>query len=141
MYDLSDWVVLIVDDELDNIGVAKIAFEFSHARVITAESGEACLAILQTKLPNVLLVDIQMPGMSGFEVLRCIRRDARFDPLVVVAVTAHAMEEDERHILQSGFDGYIAKPVNVMTIVKQVREFVSRKQARQQDDDRPVGRV
>lgn len=117
MSDPSDWRVLIVDDDPDNVGVLELVLEFHNATTRVAASGQQCLDMLGEEIPTLLLVDIQMPGMTGYELLGRIRSNAAWRDLPVVAVTAHAMRGDADRILRAGFDGYISKPVNVASLV------------------------
>lgn len=117
MSDPSDWRVLIVDDDPDNVGVLELVLEFHNATTRVAASGQQCLDMLGEEIPTLLLVDIQMPGMTGYELLEEIRKHAAWRDLPVVAVTAHAMRGDADRILQAGFDGYISKPVDVASLV------------------------
>lgn len=131
MQNISDWLVLIVDDEPDNVGVVELVFEFHDAAVRSAGSGVQCLKLLEDDLlPTVMLIDIQMPVMSGYDLLARIREQERFRDIPIVAVTAHARQEDEQQIRAAGFDGYIAKPINVMTIAEDVFAIVQKKAAR-----------
>ncbi len=117
MSDPSDWRVLIVDDDPDNVGVLELVLEFHNATTRVAASGQQCLDMLGEEIPTLLLVDIQMPGMTGYELLGRIRSNAAWRDLPVVAVTAHAMRGDADRIMRAGFDGYISKPVNVASLV------------------------
>ena len=125
MQDLSNWKVIIVDDESDNIGVVKLVLEFHNAQVFTAESGYQCIELLEDVSPSLLLVDIQMPGMSGFELLNYIRRDTARPYVPMIAVTAYSMDGDIERILKAGFDGYLAKPINAMTLVEDVQQIIA----------------
>jgi CheY-like chemotaxis protein len=122
--DVSQWNVLIVDDEPDNVGVVEYVFRFYNARVRTAPSGHRCLELLREELPTVLLLDIQMPSLSGEEVLKMIRENPAWKHLKVIALTAHAMEGDRERFLAAGFDGYIPKPISPMTLIKDVQRVV-----------------
>lgn len=127
MPDLSDWKVLIVDDEPDNVGVLELIFQFHKATVWTAESGQRCLEMLERQLPSVLLVDIQMPVMTGYDLLNIIRADQRWRHLPIVAVSAHAMSGDSERALEAGFDGYITKPITAVTLADEVKKIVDAK--------------
>lgn len=127
MPDLSTWNVLVVDDEPDNIGLIELVLNFYKANVRTAASGRACLTLLREEMPSVVLMDIQMPEMSGFDVLKAIRENTNWKHLPVIAITAHAMVGDEERIMAAGFDGYVAKPVNAMTLADQLMEIMSTK--------------
>lgn len=127
MNDLSNWHVIIVDDEPDNIGVMQLVLEFHNASVHIAESGKRCLKIIETQTPSLLLVDIQMPEMTGYELLEKLREDKNLEHVPIIAVTAHAMRDDDRQILLAGFDGYIPKPINVTTLISEVTTIVEAK--------------
>ena len=120
MHDLSDWQIIIVDDEPDNVGVVKLVMEFHNAEVQTAASGLECLKLLSHNTPTLLLIDIQMPEMSGYELLSEIRKQEKWRTIPAIAVTAHTMDGDAARILAAGFDGYIPKPVNSMTLVDEI---------------------
>jgi len=127
MNDLSNWIVVIVDDEPDNIGVMQLVLEFHNASVRVAESGKRCLKIIEKETPSLFLVDIQMPEMTGYELLEKLREDKNLDHVPIIAVTAHAMRNDDRQILLAGFDGYIPKPINVTTLISEVTTIVEAK--------------
>jgi CheY-like chemotaxis protein len=125
MSDPSDWRVLIVDDDPDNVGVLELVLEFHNATTRVAASGQECLDILQAEeSPTLLLVDIQMPGMTGYELLERIRSNEAWRDLPVVAVTAHAMSGDADRIMRAGFDGYLSKPVDVASLVDDLRSIL-----------------
>lgn len=128
-HDLSNWNVLVVDDEPDNIGVIELVMSFHKARVRTAESALKCLELMAQESPSLLLMDIQMPGMSGFELLKKIRECEQWKHIPVIAVTAHAMIGDHERILSAGFDGYVPKPISPMTFVDELQAILSEKQA------------
>ncbi len=125
--DLSEWKVLIVDDEPDNLGVLELVFRFHKATVFTAESGSQCLERLDNVDPSLLLVDIQMPVMSGYDLLRMLRKNPRWSSLPVIAVSAHAMAGDSERALEAGFDGYITKPISAQTLAETVKALVDTK--------------
>ncbi|MCC7448540.1 MAG: response regulator [Anaerolineae bacterium] len=131
MPDLSDWKILIVDDEPDNVGVLELVFQFHKAIVWTAESGQRCLEMLEGQLPSVLLVDIQMPVMTGYDLLKIIRADARWSHLPVIGVSAHAMSGDTERAMEAGFDGYITKPITALTLADDVKRIVDAKGEKQ----------
>lgn len=127
MADLSNWNILVVDDEIDNIGVLVLVLEFANAMVRTAVSGSECLTMLKDQLPTMLLLDIQMPEISGFEVIKIIRSNAAWKHLPVIAVTAQAMEGDEERIIEAGFDAYIAKPLNALTLADDLKSIMDKR--------------
>jgi CheY-like chemotaxis protein len=122
--DPSTWNIVIADDDPDSIGVAQYVLEFSGARVRTAACGSVGLELIRQERPTFLLLDIQMPRMSGWDVLREIRQDDSLRSLLVIALTAHAMAGDRERILEAGFDGYIPKPISPLTLVSEVKAFM-----------------
>jgi CheY-like chemotaxis protein len=124
MSDPSTWNVLVVDDEPDNIGVVEYILLFHNAKVRIANSGLACLESLKQERPTVVLLDIQMPLMSGWDVLKEIRNDENLRDLTVIALTAHAMAGDREKALAAGFDGYISKPISPLSFVDDVKAIV-----------------
>lgn len=129
MHDLSEWNVLIVDDEPDNRGVLEFVLTTYQAKVRTAETAPQCLQMMEEQAPTLLLADIQMAGMSGIELLAKIRENDKWNAIPVIAITAYAMPGDKERILAAGFNGYISKPLSVMQLVDQIQELISQKAA------------
>ena len=124
MNDPSEWLVFVVDDEPNNVGVLELVLEFHNATTRLAHSGQECLQLMSEELPTFLLVDIQMPEMTGYELLDKIRENEHWRDIPVIAVTAHAMSGDHARILQAGFSGYIPKPVNVASLIDDLRDIL-----------------
>lgn len=124
MQDPMDWNIIIVDDELDNLGVIELVLSFHKANTRTAVSGQECLKLLEDETANLLLIDIQMPEMDGFELLRRIRNNDQWQKIPAIAVTARVMPNDKQQILQSGFNGYIAKPINAMSFADEIKTIL-----------------
>ena len=123
-YNVSDWTVLVVDDTPDNTTLLKFILARQGATVHTAVDGESGLTVLEQVTPSLILLDILMPGMDGWSMLNAIRANSRLDHVPVVAVTAYAMQGDRERVLAAGFDGYIAKPFDIMTLVEDIRRSV-----------------
>lgn len=124
MTEVADWDVVVVDDEGDNLGVVELVLSFNHVTVRSATSGVEGLRLLETATPTFVLVDIQMPEMSGYQVLERIRANSAWKELPVIALTAHARAEDQEEILSAGFTGYISKPITVMTFVDEIQSIL-----------------
>ncbi len=124
MHDLSNWNVLIVDDEPDNVGLLELILRFHHATVRTAESGQRCLELLEIETPSLLLIDIQMPVMSGYELLERIRKQECWRNLPIIAVSAHAMSGDSERAMAAGFNGYITKPISAITFADEIKAIL-----------------
>jgi two-component system cell cycle response regulator len=116
--------VLVVEDNPANLELAVVLLRAGGFEVATARDGPAGLAEAARNPPDLVLLDLQMPGMDGFEVLRRLRQDGRAARVPVVAVTALAMVGDREAILAAGFDGYVAKPLEPERFSEEVRAFL-----------------
>lgn len=119
--------VLLVDDNPLNMKLALDLLEVNGYEVYTADDGELALQILDKYCPNLVLLDIQLPGISGYDVFAKIREQKSFDNVKVVAFTAQAMKEDEMKIKKLGFDSYITKPIDTRAFIKTVAEIIAQK--------------
>jgi CheY-like chemotaxis protein len=116
--------ILIIEDNPTNMGLmAYLLKAFGHL-VLEAVDGELGLAIAQQEALDLVLCDLQMPGMDGYEVARRIKLDARLKVIPLVAVTAYAMVGDRDKVLAAGFDGYIPKPINPELFVGEVDAYL-----------------
>jgi CheY-like chemotaxis protein len=129
---MTDARILVVEDNERNLKLVRDVLRFAGFDVIEARSGEEGLALAQECDPDLVLMDLQLPGIGGSEALRLLRSGRRRRDVPVVAVTALAMKEDREQALRDGFDGYIEKPISVRALPDQVRGFLQRR--RQADD-------
>ncbi len=118
--DASQWTVLIVDDEPDNRMIAETVLSFHGAKIYSSVHGEDGLKILEDITPSFILLDLSMPVMDGWEMLKLIRADDKTQNIPVIALTAHAMAGDREKALLAGFDGYIAKPFRIGTLLPEL---------------------
>jgi CheY-like chemotaxis protein len=119
--DVTTWQVLVADDEPDNLEVVAETLEFRGATVQTTKNGEDAVATLEKFEANLLLLDLSMPKMDGWQTRATIRQLARYQHLVIIAMTAHAMIGDRERAMAAGFDGYVTKPINVRTVTDDIR--------------------
>jgi CheY-like chemotaxis protein len=127
--DLKTWKILIVDDEPDNLEVIAQSLDFFGATVQTAKDGVLGLKILETYEANLILLDLSMPNMDGWEMRTKVKENSKTKHIPVIALTAHAMHGDRERALEAGFDGYLTKPVNVPTLVQDVKKVLLEHQA------------
>jgi two-component system, cell cycle response regulator len=116
-------VILVVDDNADNVRLMQYLLEARGHSVVLAGDGAEGVERTRDLRPDVVLMDIQMPGMDGFEALKLIRAEEDTADTTVVAVTALAMVGDHDQVMAAGFDGYIAKPITPDAFVDQVEAF------------------
>jgi CheY-like chemotaxis protein len=124
--------ILIVDDNKINRQLAKTLLQRDGWETAEAESGESALEILSQKVFKVILMDISMPGLSGVETLKIIRQRPSLQAIFVVAYTAHALEDERRVILDSGFDDILVKPVskaNLLNLFTPIKERLTQESA------------
>jgi CheY-like chemotaxis protein len=112
--------ILIVDDQPSNRELLHIVFERQGHLIAEAGDGDEALRKIQEQATDLVLLDITMPNINGYEVLKKIRSDQRLAALLVVAVTANAMRGDREKILSAGFNGYVSKPICVASLRKEV---------------------
>jgi two-component system cell cycle response regulator DivK len=103
--------VLIVEDNSTNMRLATFLLQSAGHTVLSATDAEAGLTLARAEQPNLVLMDIQLPGMDGLEATRLLKRDDATRAIPVIALTALAMKGDEERIRAAGCDGYIAKPM------------------------------
>lgn len=119
--------VLIVDDNPANAKLADIVLANAGYEVRTAADAATALQLLESFVPDVILMDLQLPGIDGFELTRMLKRSAATAQITVIALTAYAMKGDEQRARAAGCDGYIAKPMNTRTLADQVASFLPRR--------------
>ena len=103
--------ILIVEDNPTNMALAVFLLGSAHHTVLQAINAEAGLTLARTELPDLILMDIQLPGMDGLQATALLKSDATTRAIPVIALTALAMKGDEERIRAAGCDGYIAKPL------------------------------
>ena len=119
--DISTWRVMIVDDEPDNLEVVAETLEFRGAQVLTAPNGKAALESLETFEANMIVTDLSMPVMDGWALRSQVKSNPKLAALPILALSAHAMAGDSERALEAGFDGYLVKPVNILTLADDIR--------------------
>lgn len=116
--------VLVVEDNPLNLKLIRDVLEFRGFDVVTAQTGEEGVAMASSTSPDLVLMDLQLPGIDGHEALQLLRADPRCRDIPVVAVTAFAMKDDLARAEAAGFDGYIAKPISVYALPEQLARFL-----------------
>jgi two-component system cell cycle response regulator DivK len=119
-------VVLLVEDNERNLKLARDVLEYAGFAVVVATTGEEGVEQARATLPDVILMDLQLPGIDGFAALDLIREHGPTAHIPVVALTALAMRHDRERALVSGFSGYLEKPISVREFAAQVRRHLPR---------------
>ena len=119
-------LILIVEDNERNRKLVRDVLAFHGYRLAEAETGEDGVRLARELRPDLVLMDIQLPGMDGIAALGQLRRDPATARIPVIAVTASAMTHDRQKIMAAGFDGYQSKPIHVREFVEAVRRILDR---------------
>jgi CheY-like chemotaxis protein len=117
--------ILIVEDNLGNLKLEEILFTKLGYQVRTAHDANAALEVLAEFQPQMIIMDIQLPGMSGIELTKKLKADPKYQNIIIVAVTAYAMSGDQEKILASGCDVYVAKPIDIDTFPDMIEKLLA----------------
>ena len=117
--------ILIVDDNTQNLKLARVVLANEGFDVHTASNAEDALQLLRTVTPRLILMDIQLPGMDGLELTRRLKADPATRAVRVIALTAYAMKGDDEKAFAAGCDGYITKPIDVERLPVVVRSYLA----------------
>jgi two-component system cell cycle response regulator DivK len=119
-------LILIVEDNEKNMKLVRDVLQAKGHATVEAVTGEDGVRLAAERKPDLILLDIQLPGISGIEALRQLRSDPRTATIPAVAVTASVMQQDRKQITEAGFDGYIGKPINLKEFLDTVRAMLER---------------
>ena len=114
-------LVLIVEDNDKNMKLVRDVLQVKGYETLEATTGEDGVRIATERLPDLVLMDIQLPGMNGIDALRVLRADEATAKIPVIAVTASVMQQDRALITDAGFDAYVGKPINLREFLEAVR--------------------
>jgi CheY-like chemotaxis protein len=117
-------VILIVEDNEANRLLASAVLEREGYRVEMAGSSQEALELLDSQAPDLILMDVQLPGMDGLSLTRRLKGDQKTAAIPIVALTALAMMGDRERTLEAGCSGYISKPINTRTFAAEVSKFL-----------------
>jgi len=115
--------ILIIEDNPLNMELARDLLEARGYRVREASTAQEGIEAVRAEKPDLVLMDIQLPGMDGLTATRVLREDPNLADLKIVALTAHAMKGDEQKVLEAGCNGYISKPIDTRQFPKQIASF------------------
>ena len=118
--------VLVVEDNEKNMKLFRDVLGATGYETLEAASGEAAVALAAEQVPDLVLMDIQLPDIDGLEALRRLRAHEQTATVPVLALTAQAMQGDRERFLDAGFDGSLSKPVDVPELIRTVGEYCGR---------------
>lgn len=116
--------ILLIEDNAQNQYLTTFLLERGGHEVIAAENGARGLALARSRRPDLILLDIQLPGMDGHAVARAIKSDPELRDIPIIAVTSYAMVGDREKCLEAGAEGYIEKPIDPDTFVNEIERYL-----------------
>lgn len=117
--------ILVVEDNDMNMQLVEFLLEEGGFDIVKATSGEEALALTREgPAPDLILMDIHLPGIDGLSVVRAMKSDERTARIPILALTAHAMRGDKDRFLEAGCDGYISKPIDVKTFLASIQHYL-----------------
>jgi two-component system, cell cycle response regulator DivK len=116
--------ILLVEDEEDNMQILRDLLTTEYD-IVEVENGEQALAAVAKQQPDLILMDIQLPVMDGYEATRRIKADPALRSIPIIAITSYAMGEDEQRARAAGCDDFVAKPYSPRVLLAKIREYVS----------------
>jgi two-component system cell cycle response regulator DivK len=117
--------ILVVEDNERNLKLVRDVLRYAGYDIIEARTGEHGVELARACPPDLVLMDLQLPGIDGQQAMRQLRDDERTSHIPVVAITASVMNDDRARVLRAGFDGYLEKPISVRDLPGQVQAFLS----------------
>jgi CheY-like chemotaxis protein len=121
---MTGQTILLIEDNPLNLELARDVLQAAGYTVVDARTAEEGLRLAGAVVPDLILLDIRLPGMNGLDAVRSLKRDLRTRDITVVALTAQAMAGDEQIAFAAGFNGYITKPIDTRTLAAEVRRWL-----------------
>jgi len=116
--------ILLVEDQEDARRIIRDLLSANGYALLEAKTGEGGLKVAQAERPDLILMDIQLPGMDGYEVTRLIKADPALRHIPIIAVTSYALSGDDQRAAAAGCDGYVAKPFSPRVLMARIRELL-----------------
>lgn len=117
---------MVVEDNEKNRKLMRVVLKAKGYNVIEATTGEEALSLLKGNIPDIILMDIQLPGIDGITLVKQIKADALTKDIPIIAVTAYAMKGDEQKILETGCNAYVSKPINTQELPLIIEKYIKR---------------
>jgi len=118
--------ILVVEDMIDNRELLSDILQLHHYEVVEANDGRVALEIARLERPDLILMDVSLPHLDGFAVTRQMKADPYLANVPIIFVTAHAMGKEQKMASEAGGDGYITKPIDIYSLLEQVKFFLTK---------------
>jgi len=123
---MSGECILIIEDNQKNLKLIRDILQFHGYKTFEAETAEIGIELARKLQPALILMDVQLPGMDGGEALKILKSEAGTQHIPIIALTAFAMKGDRERLMAEGFDGYVAKPIDIKEIFQVIENYLSR---------------
>jgi two-component system, cell cycle response regulator DivK len=124
---VANELILIIEDNPKNLKLVRDTLQVTGYQTIEAETGEEGVCLAHERRPALILMDIQLPGISGIDALGQLRADPTTRAIPVIAITASVMPQDQRKVMAAGFDGFQGKPISVRELLATLREILDKR--------------
>ena len=121
---MGNKTILVIEDDEINLKLVKALFKFSEYNIVEAGDAEAGIQLARECRPELILMDVQLPGMDGMQATRIIKEDPALKDITVVALSSHAMVGDEEKAKEAGCDGYMTKPIDTRNFITTVAQYL-----------------
>ena len=121
---MGNATILVIEDNELNMKLVKSLLEIGKYRVLAAEDAESGIQVARENHPDLILMDIQLPGMDGLTATKILKADRKVHAIPIVALTSHAMEGDDKKALTAGCDGYIPKPIDTKNFLATIGQYL-----------------
>ncbi len=123
---MANKLILIVEDDANSRKLVRDVLQVKGYRTIESETAEEGIRLAKEQQPALILMDIQLPGISGIDALQVLRADPDTKAIPVIAVTASVMTAQQQNVLEAGFDGFERKPISIAALLKKIQNLVER---------------
>ncbi|MFQ5988475.1 MAG: response regulator [Candidatus Methylomirabilales bacterium] len=123
-------VILVVEDHPQNLELVTDLLESAGYRVLTAPTAEEGLELTRAHRPDLILMDVRLPGLDGLQATKMLKDDPATQTIPVIALTAYAMPEDRERIRDAGCDGYLTKPLKIPLLLEQLNTYLGQRTSR-----------
>jgi len=127
---MNSQTILVAEDNSTNRELIREILEARGHRILEACDGEEALALTRSEKPSLALIDIQMPKLSGLQLIQLVRQDSELAKIPMIALTAFAMKGDRESAIQHGFDGYVSKPFNIPVLLAEIDRCANARQGK-----------
>jgi CheY-like chemotaxis protein len=122
---MGNKTILVIEDNELNMKLVRSLLKMSSYVMVEAEDAETGIKLAREKKPDLILMDIQLPGMDGLSATKILKEDPSIKDTVIIALTSHAMEGDDKKVREAGCDGYITKPIDTRNFLQTIADYAN----------------